>query len=358
MNNALYYPTIEFQDYAWLWSAALLWDRIYRIVPEDYEPDEPENVRILNEGGEIGVPLRPGPYAKETADEFLKKVKSGAWDAAALEFDVEEAYTRLHEDKVDVRLRQMLVATGKASAQGEWLYVPKQFESLYMTFLAERMSRRNGLHLISDLETAWSASTYFKYDGEVLEQPREDTTHQLAVLVIRDFLPRDILQLTPSDIIKFRDKRRAERQRFLSAIQDAAKHLSECEDQQVYEDRVRDIKRNIEDTLADYKKSVSDLKMIGWTGLKSVTFPVVTKVASAIAGKALDPYLLTTISALGIGLGLVSGFKDFRGKKEKLEKESDYSYLLHLGRDWKECALYGRDYNYLLSRVMKEFIDD
>src|SRR6266576_3973995 len=38
MNYALYYPTIEFQDYAWLWSASLLWDRIYRIVPKGYEP--------------------------------------------------------------------------------------------------------------------------------------------------------------------------------------------------------------------------------------------------------------------------------------------------------------------------------
>src|SRR5580700_7572398 len=96
MNNALYYPTIEFQDYEWLWSAALLWDRIYRIVPEGYEPDDPENIQILAEGGEIGIPLRPGPYTKDTADEFLGKISSGDWDAAALEFDMDEAYARLH----------------------------------------------------------------------------------------------------------------------------------------------------------------------------------------------------------------------------------------------------------------------
>jgi hypothetical protein len=358
VNNALYYPSIEFQDYEWLWSAALLWDRIYRIVPEDYEPDEPENIRILGEGGEIGIALRPGPYAKEAAEEFLEKVKSGTWDAAALEFDVEEAYTRLHEDKVDVRLRQILIATGKAAAQGEWLFVPKEFESLYMTFLAEKMSRRNNLHPISDLETAWSASTYFKYDGDVLQLPREDSTHQLAVLVIRDFLPQNVLQLTPNDIVRFREKRRVERQRFLSAIQGAARSLSECEDQTVYEDQIKDIKRSIEETLADYKNSLSDLKVIGWTGLKSVSFPVVTKVACAIAGSKLDPHLLTTVSALGIGLGLVAGFKDFRGKRKKLEDDCDYSYLLHLARNWKQCDVHGRDYNHLLSRNLKEFIDD
>lgn len=358
MNSALYYPTIEFQDYEWLWNAALLWDRIYRIVPDGYEPDDPDNIRILAEEGEIGIPIRPGPYTKGTADEFLEKVGSGEWHAAALEFDLDEAYARLHEDKVDVRLRQMLIASGKASARDEWLSVPREFESLYMTFLAEQISRRNGLRLLSDFDAAWSASTYFKFDGQVVDQPRPETTHQLAVLVIRDFLPQNILHLTPKEILRVRRKYKHQRQRFLFAIQGAAKDLSECEDETVYEDRLQDLKRNIEEKLSDYKKGLSDLKIVGWTGLKSVTFPVVTKVASVIAGKDLDPHVLTTISALGIGLGLVSGLRDFQGKRRKLEKDCDYSYLLFLMRNWKGCAMYDRDFNYLLSRTMKDFIED
>ena len=37
-KNILYYPTIEFNaaDYEWLWRAALLWDKVYRIVPDGY----------------------------------------------------------------------------------------------------------------------------------------------------------------------------------------------------------------------------------------------------------------------------------------------------------------------------------
>jgi hypothetical protein len=358
MNNALYYPSIEFQDYGWLWSAALLWDRIYRIVPEDYEPEEPENVRALVEGGEIGIPLRPGPYAKDAAEEFLKNVGPGGWDAAALVFDTDQAYAKLHQDKVDVQLREMLIAKGKASAHDEWLHVPTEFEALYMTFLAEKISQRNDLQLLSDFEAAWSASTYFKYNGQVAEYPREDTADQLAVLVIRDFLPQNILQLTPRSIIKFREKYRDERQRFVSVIQGAARNLSACEDKTVYEDQITDLKRGIEDALSDYKKSMTDLKTVAWTGLKSLTFPVATQVASAMVGSELDPRILTILSGLGIGMGLVSGFSDFRGKRKQLERNCDYSYLLHLRRNWKECAMYGNDYNYLLCRTMEEFIND
>ncbi len=39
-------------------------------------------------------------------------------------------------------------------------------------------------------------------------------------------------------------------------------------------------------------------------------------------------------------------------------KESDYSYLLHLDREWQGRALYNKGYNYFLCRQMEEFIND
>lgn len=83
-----------------------------------------------------------------------------------------------------------------------------------------------------------------------------------------------------------------------------------------------------------------------------------TKVAAQIAGKELDPSTLLVVSTLGIGLGLVTGLADYRQKRKKVEQESDYSYLLHLGREWKGRARYGKDYNYFLYREMEEFIND
>lgn len=357
-NYVLYYPSIEFQNYSWLWSASLLWDRIYRIVPEGYVPDEPENIRVLSETGEIGIPIHPDSYAEDTAKEFLEKIELGEWSAAALEFEIPEAYARIHQDKVDVVLRNMIIAKGCAAAHNEWLYVPVEFEALYMTYLAEQISKRNNLQLISDSAAAWTGATFFKYNGEIQEFPFDDQSQQLATLVVRDFIPKNIFDITPDSIVKFREKYRDERQRFLCAIREAARAFSACDDEVVYRDRIEDFKKEIESSLKDYRGSMQALNVTTWTGIKSISFPVVTKVATAIAGKDLDTTTLAVVSALGIGIGLVSGFSDWKEKRRKLEKESDFSYLMHLKRNWKGSAMYNNDYNYYLCREMEEFIND
>lgn len=361
MNNqycALYYPTIEFQNYAWLCSAALLWDRIYRIVPSSYIPADSGNVRTLLETGEIGIPINPDRYVRKVADEFISRLESGYWDAAALTYDIQEQYIRLHRDKVDVKLRELIIAQGKAKKKGEWLHVPVEFEAHYMTYLANAIARRNNLSILTDSIPAWTGATYFNYDGEVEDFPREDLTHLLATVVIRDFIPQNIIAIKPKDIIKFREKYRDERRRFMLAMQSAAGRISSCEEPSIVQDIIEDIKRDVESALKDYRQSLQVLNVTGLTGLTSFTFPALTKVASMITGQDLSAQTLVVLSVLGFGVGLVSGLSELGHKRRKLSKESDYSYLMHLGRKWKNCAMYNNDYNYYLCRTMEEFIND
>ena len=46
MDSILCYPTSEFRDLAWLKASLLVWDRIYRIVPASFVP---------NDGDELGI---------------------------------------------------------------------------------------------------------------------------------------------------------------------------------------------------------------------------------------------------------------------------------------------------------------
>lgn len=359
MNNyALYYPTIEFTNYEWLWCASLLWDRIYRIVPDGYAPEDCENVRRLTDSGEIGIPIRPDKYAGKVAAEFMHKLESGQWNAAAVEREIPEEYARLHKDKIDVKLREMIIARGSAASHEEWLYVPTQFEALYMTYLANHIAEANSLQPLSDSAAAWTGATYFRFDGDVQDFPHEEYPQQLALLVLRDFLPENVTSISPEAILAFRQKYHDERGRFVTALQKGAEVLSGCDDPRVAADCLSDVKREIKLALVDYKKSVETLNITGWTGIKSLSFPVVTKVAAQLTGQELDTSTLLVVSALGIGLGLVSGLADLRQKRKKLEKESDYSYLLHMSREWKKRARYDRDYNYFLCREMEEFIND
>ncbi len=288
-DYALYYPTIEFRNYEWLWNASLLWDRVYRIVPTGYEPEDCENVRILAQGGEIGIPIRPETYAPVVAKDFASKLAQRRWDAAAVVGEIPAEYARLHKGKVDVALREMIIAEGKGARHEHWLYVPTEFAALYMTYLANHIASENRLQLLSDSAAAWTGSTYFRFDGDVQDYPHEDYVQQLAVLVFRDFLPEDVTSIPPKSILRFREKHKDERRRFLAAIRKSASDLSGCTDAGVVRDRIQDVRKEIETSLKDYRKSVETLNITGWTGIKSLSFPVITKVASEIVGKELDP---------------------------------------------------------------------
>lgn len=357
-NYALYYPNIEFRDYASLWSAALLWDRIYRIVPQGYEPLDCENVRIMRETGEIGAAIPPDAYTKDVANEFLDQVATHHWTATALKRNLDSDYVRLHRDKVDVELRNMMIAAGTAREDREWLRVPRTFEALYMTYLAGRISARNDLQLISDNAGAWTGATYFAYDGAIEDRPLAHLPQQLATLVIRDFVPANILDVRPDQLVSFREKYRDERQRFLSAVGEAAKTISACEDPDVYNDRIDDLKKEIEISLCDYRRSLEALHVTSLTGIQSLQFPVLTTIATVIAGGDLSATTLAVQSALGFAVGLVSGLVGIKHQRRRLEKESDFSYLLHLKRDLQQGAAAASDHVWRLRDSMHQFIYD
>ena len=46
-KNVLYYPTIEIADTRWIRTALCIWDNVYRIVPEGYEPKDCDDAIIL-----------------------------------------------------------------------------------------------------------------------------------------------------------------------------------------------------------------------------------------------------------------------------------------------------------------------
>ena len=44
-DSILYYPHIEFKNEAWVKSSLLLWDHVYRIVPENYIPNDSDEIK-------------------------------------------------------------------------------------------------------------------------------------------------------------------------------------------------------------------------------------------------------------------------------------------------------------------------
>ena len=113
-NATLYYPTIEFANKEWLWNACLLWDKVYRIVPEGYIPNDRDEIRTLIEDKSVIANIAPEKYATEIFEDFIKVMDKSKWACALSEADyMDNNYVKLHEGKADVQLRELLIAGNK-----------------------------------------------------------------------------------------------------------------------------------------------------------------------------------------------------------------------------------------------------
>ena len=329
-NSVLYYPGIEFADPRWLWTAALVWDKVYRIVPDGYTPEDCANVKRLCEDGDIGIPLHPGSYAKDIANEFIANIYDNKWQAAAFDKKKQVAeYARIHHDKMDVKIRELLISHGNAASHDKWLYVPTEFETLYMTFLARKMAIKNKLQAVSDSDAAWTAFTYYSTGDIMTEGPEEEQPFALASLIVGDYIPANITDITPEQLLKFRRQFPDERRHFMRAITDASRKLANCHDAQVAVETLRTIREDVNRALTDFRRSMDALKVESFVGLKTLSIPMTTSVLGKILGSGFEP---TVLALGGLALGCIAGVASFQQKGQRLRRESDFSYLVDVER--------------------------
>lgn len=62
-ENALYYPTIDIKDEAWLKSAVLLWDTISTIVPDSEDDPYKNEWSKAFANARVVVPYKVNPFS-------------------------------------------------------------------------------------------------------------------------------------------------------------------------------------------------------------------------------------------------------------------------------------------------------
>ena len=363
LNLALYYPSMEFRDVAWLKGMLLFWDGIRRIVPESYTPDDDDEVKPFLEAGIIKS-IDPRQDAARIADEFSSKLEEKEYTAAALsdiqgsEDPERELYYRMHPDKVDSRLRDLLSAQEVSIATRDWLYVSEEFGRYYMFYLANSIAESRGLAKITDSTEAWTASTYFDYEGRIdVDTPFEQSKQLIAALMLRDFVPANIEAIPAVSLLSFREKHRDERRRFLESIKTYVTKISNISDPQTIQDAVNEYKKDVEDSIKDFKESLGSLRFTSLTGIKAIAFPL-----SATAVHWLGPqnseYEVIATAVAGLALGLLASYREYKEKRKDLIKKCDYSYIYFLENIPSNWRWGGDTFNYYLYREIEEFIND
>lgn len=238
-NCALYYPSVEFRNPIWLRQACLIWDYIYRIVPNGYTPKDDEFVKgLIDEGIIINIiPSDMNEVLKKVANKFMSLLNCGYWEAAAFSLykDHTGVSSKLHKDKVDESLRTYL---NKQIFQGidnneEYLPIPQEFSALYMAYLANELliewNVKEDFSVITDSPALWTGNIFYNFEPvernlKVFNQRFHIKHEKLGVIIIKSFLP-SCLEMSASEFIKVRDQLQAPKTDFLNAMKDISKFI-------------------------------------------------------------------------------------------------------------------------------------
>lgn len=208
-SEILYYPTIEFQSDAWIKTCLLFWDKIYRIVPEDYLPRDSDETKIAISNGFIeNITLSKSDLA-QTADKYETFYNNLDFKPACL--DTNYCSSRLHADKVEDRLKPFFLSFAKAIDRNGFFRIPPEIANGYMFFLADTVSNRRNISKLTDSADKYSAMIYFEGKGcfdEWLINP--DNKNSYMNMVVERLVPKDIEYISMDTTIKLIRKMESE----------------------------------------------------------------------------------------------------------------------------------------------------
>ena len=362
-KDALYYPHITLGNPVWIKAMSLLYENIYRIVPDNVIPDDNSQLQALLEEGSVGKMIDPASYSKDTADEFLAKLDD--WDAAAFDGDPEgeEQLSRIHEDKTDHRVKRLFKEAGFQN-ENHWMYVPTEIASHYMLYLANDISKKNNLSLITSDWGAWTGISYFNLNGQLdesitpeMESEYIDDPFGLFSLIVSEITPINISEIPAEDILNFRLKRIDEISNFRACIGNLLAELQDLESIDIKFDVIKSKVKELERAKLDYQNSADLIKAKGWFGITMMGFP-----APVVFGKLMSIPTASTVAlgTTGLALGALYSIKNTATELRKLNKENPASLLVEMRSSFKNytSARGGGDINYHAWNCMEEFVND
>jgi hypothetical protein len=290
--DALYYPYIHFWDVGWLKSTALYWDSMSRIVPDGFEPDDPDEVKRLIDAGYIRNDYhdrRPGEGAVADATAAISRLLAAhrkklqaryglqnreSWAATnpnvsslrwvhqvpELELDPRLGYMcetkfsqPILDDLIDAELAEP-VREGRAWLEGAWYGVHPKLEEAYLWALASETARTRGHRLLADNPQHHTAimgdldkalRDFLLRPDPARAAPARTSPNLDAVMmtiVLRNVRPRDYNNLPAEEITSLRKRtteaRTALQRELQRLVFDEGEYLEEIRDTDVLERRL------------------------------------------------------------------------------------------------------------------------
>ncbi len=347
-NSILYYPHIEFQNEAWVKSSLLLWDHVYRIVPEDYTPIDSDEIKALVDEDLVRSIKLDDKDREETFDEFLRLCDKldNRLPAGLIPSDEE----RIHPDKIDNRLYPYLDLIGEHFIDDfRWLHLSKELARGYMFKLSQVVARIRNLNRGTDDLDAWSITPYFCENanfGEFLQDP--DANGFFCSVTLEDVVPENIGGVSSHDLISFVNNRKDERKLLREKFNDFTSHLAMISNLNHAGQIEMDFVNELMESKEEYRKSMDKWKDIPALAI-STGVPVSLTTLGTLSSIQGNPFSLLRIAG-SLVMGAICSYADFyRAKKRRDPSYS--SYLIGVDKLCKNVR--GESYTRL-----EEFIND
>lgn len=366
---ALYHPHIHVRNVDWLKSTLLYWDRVRRIVPDNFPPDEEDEER-MDVLEAIKANLLPrtytNNYVEAARDRFfeyiweLNKVDrsgkdvsikqrvtnllstayervTGRKDASSEELKnlleglknekEDRQWVDLWNGKMTNELKQLFLEAGLAkTGQHEYFFVQKAAADIYMMCLANVMKDKIGSSLITDYEGYAEVGEHIDYTG-----PDQSEGYRKSVLLRLEIewpTNETLNGIAMSDFIEFHENSRNERQRFRQALETLVRKAKKIEtDEYRSEDFFKHEAQNFKDALEDHKSKMQTIGIKGAGTLLRVSTPgILTSVPAAFA---LNP-VTAPILGVGIIISLLAWWSEVKEQRKKEIDSFNWHYLLSL----------------------------
>jgi hypothetical protein len=326
----LYYPYTHFRSPAWLKLAALYYDEISRIIPDQFAPDDSDEVKALTQAG-ILHRLDPTGTAEAVAEDFIDY-------AYAYLFDQNQRKTLFPElaasgtgfliqpGKMAQRVRQALIDLGMTTLpeHGGDLDLDAVTGGVYMAFLARKMSAERGLPVVTH-DPVFQKLIYKPIGANATgSSGGPDPTFALASLIVDAVVPENPGSIPIDSILKFREKHSDQRKAFYDEVVKLTSAIDLTENEAALNKNLKNKQSMILKKVDNLEKAFKDVKIATARNLFFASIP------SWVTGKwalSMDhgPIVVGT-AAVGAVLSLVSGFRDI----ERQKRESPWSYVLSL----------------------------
>jgi len=228
-HSVLYYPTIEFQSETWVKAALTIWDKIYRIVPANYNPKDSEEIKKAIDANLIENITLKLEDLEEAADKYIQFCDKLRFLPAGLDSSTYEV--RLHTDKIDSRLIPYFKGIANDFDDAGFLRLSESIANGYMFYLSKSVSSRRNIAKLTDNPDMFSGMIYFDGNGHFDEfLLDEDKNEMYCNLVIENLIPEDIRSIKIDTIIDINKDLSVARNDFRKSVSEFTERVRKIKD--------------------------------------------------------------------------------------------------------------------------------